>query len=63
MVIKEKIYQDLKKKGGLDELQSKHRKRIKKKDDGPSNTVKLGQIQSSLGQAWSSSNLRQRDAV
>ena len=40
MVIKEKIYQDLKKKGGLDELQSKHRKRIKKKDDGPSNTVK-----------------------
>ena len=49
MVIKEKIYQDLKKKGGLDELQSKHRKRIKKKDDdqsnpaGPqSNAVKLG---------------------
>ena len=44
MVIKEKIYQDLKKKGGLDELQSKHRKRIKKKDESRSNTVKYSQI-------------------
>ena len=44
MVIKEKIYQDLKKKGGLDELQSKHRKRIKKKDESQSNTVKLGRV-------------------